>query len=153
MLSRAPVPFVFPSFYVRRSSIPSSTDRFCAVCRSDEKRLLEAKQAYKKGAPFLSDAEYDALKARLVGSSVFLLPRAGPACTLGKPDEPRGKKQAEAQADWVKMAALTIPPPLIVRRRQRLLCQHPLCTRCFHGAVPVAVAAVWLCMHLSAKQS
>jgi hypothetical protein len=84
------------------------------VLTSDEKRLLEAKQAYKKGAPFLSDAEYDALKARLVGSSVFLLPRAGPACTLGKPDEPRGKKQAEAQADWVKMAALTIPPPLIV---------------------------------------
>lgn len=91
-----------------------STHPPVCACSSDEKRLLEAKQAYKKGAPFMSDAEYDELKARLAGSSVFLLPRAGPACTLGKPEEPRGQKQAEAQADWVKMAALAIPPPLIV---------------------------------------
>lgn len=82
---------------------------------SAEKRLLEAKLAYKKGKPIMPDEQYDALKASLAGSSVFALPREGPACTLGQPGTPRGQKQAEAQPDWLKMAALAIPPPLLVR--------------------------------------
>lgn len=84
------------------------------VLSSAEKRLLEAKLAYKKGKPIMPDEQYDALKASLAGSSVFALPREGPACTLGQPGTPRGQKQAEAQPDWLKMAALAIPPPLLI---------------------------------------
>jgi hypothetical protein len=43
----------------------------CPSCSKDEKRLLEARLAYKKGQPFMSDQEYDALKASLQGSPVF----------------------------------------------------------------------------------
>ncbi|EFN52597.1 hypothetical protein CHLNCDRAFT_59756 [Chlorella variabilis] len=84
------------------------------VLTKEEKRLLEAKLAFKKGKPIMSDEQYEALKASLAGASVFALPREGPSCTLGKPDTPRGQKLAQAQADWLKMAALAVPPPLVI---------------------------------------
>lgn len=84
------------------------------VLSGDEKKLLEARLAFKQGKPFMSNEEYDALKASLAGSPVFALPREGPSCTLGKPDSPRGQKQGEAQTDWFKMAALAVPPPLVI---------------------------------------
>ena len=48
----------------------------------------------------MSDAEYDELKQRLAGSSVYMLPREGPVCTLGKPGV-RGQKQARGQGGGV----------------------------------------------------
>ena len=66
-----------------------------------------------QGKPIMSDAEYDALKQSLGGSSVYQLEREGPVCTLGKPGE-KGQKQGEAQTDYSKMLLLTVPPALAV---------------------------------------
>lgn len=53
-----------------------------------------------QGRPIMTDAEYDALKKSLAGSSVYTLPREGPVCTLGKPGE-RGKQQVRLLSSCV----------------------------------------------------
>ncbi|GAB4820823.1 hypothetical protein N2152v2_007869 [Parachlorella kessleri] len=78
-----------------------------AVLSSEEKRFLEAKLAfYTPGhAPIMTDAEYDALKARLSASSIFVVDDA-PACSLGNAPGKRGQKAGDAATDYAKMAAL-----------------------------------------------
>ena len=88
----------------------------CPCCRSgEEQRFLEARQAYRKGKTVMSDADYDALKARLVAasSSIFAPRGEGPSCTIGAPGQ-RGQQAGEAQVDYLKMLALQLPPPLAV---------------------------------------
>ncbi len=60
----------------------------------------------------MSDAEYDALKARLAGSSIFVQEDA-PTCTVGQPGQ-RGQKSGEASLDYAKMGAIYVVPGLAV---------------------------------------
>lgn len=62
----------------------------------------------------MTDAEYDALKQSLAGSSVYTLPREGPVCTLGKPGV-RGQKQVGA----VDAMGLLFNTPGAAWRRRR----------------------------------
>lgn len=64
----------------------------------------------------MTDAEYDALKQSLAGSSVYTLPREGPVCTLGKPGV-RGQKQVGA-VDAMDLLCNT-PGAAWQRRRSR----------------------------------
>lgn len=88
-----------------------------AVLSTGEKRLLEARMAYKRGSPIMSDADYDALKASLAGSPVFSLPRSGPVCSLAKDPSKRGRTEGEAKPDLLRMGVLAMPAPLVVSRR------------------------------------
>mmetsp|Transcript_41950 Transcript_41950/g.133904 ORF Transcript_41950/g.133904 Transcript_41950/m.133904 type:complete len:186 (+) Transcript_41950:620-1177(+) len=65
--------------------------------------LLEAKEAYYANKSVMSDAEFDALRRRLLdeGSTIAL---EGPRCSL------RSKRvYSDAQVDYLRMTALRIP--------------------------------------------
>ena len=67
-------------------------------------------------APIMTDAEYDALKARLSGSSIFVVDDA-PACSLGNAPGKRGQKAGDAATDYAKMAVLYGIPAGVVSGR------------------------------------
>ena len=68
-----------------------------AVLSPDEQRLLEARAAYARGSPIMSDADYDALRLRLrrTGSEVTA---QGPRCSL------RSRKlYSDCSVDYLRM--------------------------------------------------
>ena len=52
-----------------------------AILDSDEQRFLEATMAYARGAPILSDEDYDVLKTSLKSSSSIVTAQ-GPRCSI-----------------------------------------------------------------------
>jgi hypothetical protein len=90
---------------------PLPTCRPCAVphfrARGRPQRFLEASLAFARGAPSLSDAEYDALKLELKdsGSRVAL---AGPRCSLRSQ-----RVYSDSTVDYARMTALNIPGALV----------------------------------------
>lgn len=70
-------------------------------------RFLEASIAFNKGAPVLSDAEYDALKLRLkeANSPVAM---AGPRCSLRSQ-----RVYSDSQVDYLRMTLLNVPGALV----------------------------------------
>ncbi len=63
--------------------------------------------------PTLSPEELSALKALLRGQALELTVE-GPTCTLSKGPVKRGQKCSKSEADLIKMAALNVPPTLLV---------------------------------------
>lgn len=57
----------------------------------EEQQLLEARLSAKAGKPIMSDAEYDALKAKLAGSGVFQVGRRGVVSTAAQGGGPGTK--------------------------------------------------------------
>ena len=74
---------------------------------SSPQRFLEASLAFARGAPTLSDAEYDALKLKLKesGSRVAL---AGPRCSIRSQ-----RVYSDSTVDYARMTALNVPGALV----------------------------------------
>ena len=70
-------------------------------------RFLEASLAFARGAPTLSDVEYDALKLKLKesGSRVAL---AGPRCSIRSQ-----RVYSDSTVDYARMTALNVPGALV----------------------------------------
>lgn len=85
-----------------------------AVLSPDELCFLEARLAYSRGAPIMSDAEYDALKEAVRTRGTVAEPEDyAPRCTLGKPGQ-RGQQRGPASVDLPKMMVLYLPSTLAV---------------------------------------
>jgi hypothetical protein len=79
-----------------------------AVLSSNEQRFLEATIADSRGKPFLTDDEYDELKAKLIAEN-SVVTRAGPRCSI------RSKRMySDAIPDYLKLTLLNLPAALLV---------------------------------------
>ncbi|KAG1671002.1 hypothetical protein FOA52_014244 [Chlamydomonas sp. UWO 241] len=79
-----------------------------AVLDSDEMRFLEARLAYARGKPIISDEAFDELRMKLK-TSASVVTAQGPRCSI------RSRKlYSDAQFDAIRMTLLNLPAVLLV---------------------------------------